>query len=104
VGIGAGGGGDGGTVVEVVVVVVAGGTVVEVVVVVPACWRFQVRWNAAAADVAVRDRCPAAWPKLAIWTATTAPTASSKIGTSPTARPRRARGEGMRENSWVGER
>jgi hypothetical protein len=32
---------------------------------------------------------------LAIWTSTTAHTATNKIGTNPAARPRRAEGEGM---------
>jgi hypothetical protein len=115
-GVGGGGGGGGG---EVVVVVEAGGsagggTVVEVVVVVVgraagaavvvvlACGRFDARWNALAIDVDVRDRLPAAWRKLAIWTAMTAQTVTSKIGTSPMARPRRAKGEDMGESSWVG--
>jgi hypothetical protein len=84
-----------------VVVVAAGGTVVDVVVVVPAWARFKARWNAAAADVDEPDRWPAVWPKLASWTATTAQIATSKIGTSPTARPRRVGGEGMGESSWV---
>lgn len=94
-----GAGGGGGAVVEVVVVV--GGTVVDVVVALPACRRCKVRWNDAAAEVDVRDRGSAVWPKLAIWTATTAPIETSKIGTSPTARPRRAMGEGIDGSSWV---
>jgi hypothetical protein len=103
-GVGGGGGACDGTVVEEVVVVVVGGTAVEVVVVAPACMRFEAPWNAAAADMDKRDRGPAAWPKFAIWTTTAAEAATSKIGTSPMARPRRARGEGMGESSWVGER
>lgn len=98
VGVGAGGA-CGGAVVDVVVVV--GGTVVELVVFVPACARFEARTNAAAADVDERDRWPVVWSKLAIWAATTAQTVTSKIGTSPAARPRRAGGEGMGESSWV---
>jgi hypothetical protein len=86
--------------VDVVVVVVVGGTV-EVVVVVPACARFEGRTNAAAADVDERDRWPVVWSKVATWAAATAQTETSKIGTSPTARPRRAGGEGMGESSWV---
>ncbi|HEX4163146.1 MAG TPA: hypothetical protein VHZ05_11645 [Acidimicrobiales bacterium] len=76
------------------VVDVVGGTV-EVVVVVPACARFEGRTNEAAADVDERDRWPAVWSKLAIWAAATAQTETSNIGTSPTARPRRAGGEGI---------
>jgi hypothetical protein len=84
------------------VVVVVGGAVGAVVVVVPACEWFEARWNEAAIDVCVRDRWPAAWTESEIWAATTAQTATSNIGTSPMARPRRARGEGMGESSWVG--
>jgi hypothetical protein len=84
------------------VVAVVGGTVVEGVVVAPAWVRLEVPRNAAEADVDgdvdVRDPCPEA---LAIWTSATAQMATSKIGTSPTARPRRARGERMSESSWV---
>ena len=99
---GAGAGGDAGAGAVVEVVVVVGGTVVEVEVVVATCGRLDARWNAAATDVDGRDRCPAAWPELAVWTATTAQTATSRIGTSPMARPCRARGERMGECSWVG--
>jgi hypothetical protein len=98
--VGAGaGGGAGGTVVEVVVVV--GGTVDAVVVVVVAPGRCAARSNAAASDVAVFDRCAVVWPKLTICAATTAQTASSRIGTNPTARRCRATGEAMGQSSWV---
>jgi hypothetical protein len=100
--VGAGaGGGAGGTVVEVVVVVV-GGTAVDVVVVVLMCAGFAARWKAAGTNADVFERCPAAWPKLTICTATTALTASRTIGTNPRARLRRAWGEAMGQSSWVG--
>jgi hypothetical protein len=100
---GAGGGGaaGGAAVVEVVVVVVLGG-IVDVVVVIGSGsgseW-FDVRSNAVATDGPASERPPAAWLRPAIWKAATAQTATSRIGTSPMARPRRATAEGIGESS-----